>query len=188
MSYVGLYEDCGSRNQFYILKNRRGRGFKSFESKEEADFAHKVQSKLSQDNLAPRVYSDVGRIMVPDIYDDTGETMTLSSWGYVTEIAKPMPVCYDDNCDGDCHDSDCDNGSTIQTVVYCLNEAGLEYVDGHRGNFGFVRRNNQWIPVVIDVGSESFGDIDERLYGSDPRDDVDGCDCSVCRNIRNPER
>ena len=177
MSYVGLYEDCGSRNTFYRLKNRRGAGFKSFESYEEAEFAHRVQSKLAQDNLAPRVYSDVGRIMVPDGYED-GE-MVLSSWGYVTEIAKPMRVCYDDNCDGDCHNSDCDNGSTIQTVVYCLNEAGLEYVDGHRGNFGFVRRDRQWIPVVIDVGSESFGDIDERLYG-----EVVECNCEPCREAR----
>jgi hypothetical protein len=64
----------------------------------------------------------------------------------------------------------------------------LEYVDGHRGNFGFVRRNKEWVPVVIDVGSESFGYVDERLYGSDPRDDVDGCDCSECRAFRNTER
>ena len=188
MSYVGLYEDCGSRNTFYRLKNRRGAGFKGFESYEEAEFAHRIQSKLAEDNLAPRVYSDVGRIMIPDI-DDAGEAMTLSSWGYVTEIAKPMPVCYDDECDGDCHDSCCDNGSIIETVVYCLNDAGLEYVDAHRGNFGFVRRNNQWIPVVIDVGSESFGYVDEKLYGSYPMDDDDGgCDCAECRAFRNPER
>lgn len=186
MSYVGLYEDCGSRNQFYILKNRRGRGFKSFESKEEADFAHRVQSKLAEDNLAPRVYSDVGRIMVPDGYDD--DEMVLSNWGYVTEIAKPMPVCYNDDCDGECYQSGCYNSVIIDNVVDCLYEAGLEYVDGHRGNFGFVRRNKELVPVVIDVGSESFGDIDERLYGSDPRDDTDGCDCSECRAFRNTER
>jgi hypothetical protein len=150
------------------LKNRRGAGFKGFESKEEADFAHRIQSKLSQDNLAPRVYSMVGRIMIPDSYDD--DEMVLSNWGYVTEIAKPMRVCYNDNCD---------NSVIIDDIVDRLREAGLEYIDGHRGNFGFVRRNKQWVPVVIDVGSESFGDIDERLYG-----EVVECSCEACRVAR----
>ena len=187
MSYVGLYEDCGSRNTFYRLKNRRGAGFKSFESYEEAEFAHRIQSKLSQDNLAPRVYSDVGRIMIPDI-DDAGEAMTLSSWGYVTEIAKPMPRCYDDDCDGDCYQSGCDNSVIIDNIVDCLAEAGLEYVDGHRGNFGFVRRNREWVPVVIDVGSESFGDWDERIFGMLDDSEEPSCDCSACREYRNTER
>ena len=182
MSYVGLYEDCGSRNTFYRLKNRRGAGFKSCESKEEADFAHRVQKKLSENYLAPRVYSDVGRIMVPDSYEN-GE-IVLSNWGYVTEIAKSMPVCYDDDCDGYCNDSCCENSVIIDNVVDYLNEVGLEYTDGHRGNFGFVRRNKQWIPVVIDVGSESFGYIDEKLYGLNPKDDADDCDCSMCRERR----
>jgi hypothetical protein len=177
MSYVGLYEDCGSRNTFYRLKNRRGAGFKGFESKEEADFAHRIQSKLSQDNLAPRVYSMVGRIMIPDSYDD--DEMVLSNWGYVTEIAKPMRVCYNDNCDGECYGSGCYNSVIIDDIVDRLREAGLEYIDGHRGNFGFVRRNKQWVPVVIDVGSESFGDIDERLYG-----EVVECSCEACRVAR----
>lgn len=177
MSYVGLYEDCGSRNTFYRLKNRRGAGFKGFESKEEADFAHRVQSKLAEDNLAPRVYSMVGRIMVPDSYDD--DEMVLSNWGYVTEIAKSMPVCRDEDCGSECFESGCKNSIIIDNIVDCLSEAGLEYIDGHRGNFGFVRRNKQWVPVVIDVGSESFGDVDERLYG-----EVVECGCEACRVAR----
>lgn len=183
MSYVGLYDDCGSRNTFYVLKNRKGVGFKSFENKEKAEFARRVQSKLAEDNLAPRVYSVVGRIMIPSDYDT--DEMTLSNWGYVTEIAKPMPECYDDDCDGDCCGTGCENSITIENVVNCLDESGLEYIDGHRGNFGFVRRNRKWIAVVIDVGIESFGDWDDRIYGGfDDSYEDSGCDCSMCREAR----
>jgi hypothetical protein len=181
MSYVGLYEDAGSRNTFYRLKNKRGRGFKGFESKDEAVFAHKIQSKLSDLDMAPRVYSVVGRIMVPDYCSDD---MILSNWGYVTEIARTLPDCYDDDCDGDCYDSGCKNSYLIDQVVEAMNEVGLEYVDAHRGNFGYIRRNRQWIPVVIDVGRESFDYVDESIYG-EYLDQEPSCNCSFCQRNRN---
>lgn len=186
MSYVGLYDDAGSKNAFYIIKDRKiGRkrvGFKEFENKREAEFAHRVQKHLSQFDLAPMVYGDVGMIRRHD-----GE---LTSYGYLTEVAKPMPECYDEEyCDGECFHSDCSNGTTISEVVDALSENGLEYSDAHRANFGFVRRSGYWIPVVIDVGVESFSDWDEKIYGTFEYDDEDyGCDCSECRALRNPER
>ena len=99
MSYVGLYDDAGSKNAFYLIKDRKiGRkriGFKEFENKQEAEFAHRVQKHLSQFDLAPMVYGDVGMIRRHD-----GE---LTAYGYLTEVAKPMPECYDDEyCDGEC--------------------------------------------------------------------------------------
>lgn len=176
MSYVGLYDDAGSKNAFYLIKDRKI-GFKEFENKNEAEFAYRVQSILADKNLAPRVYGQVGMIRKQD-----GE---LTAYGYLTEVARPMPCCQDeDNCDGECFESGCDNSNIIAEVVECLEWEGLDYRDHHRGNFGFVRRNNRWIPVVIDVGIESFSEWDEGIYGRfEHPDNYYGCDCSDC--VRN---
>ena len=185
-AYVGKFDECGSRNTFYRLNNRRY-GFKSFESKTHAEFAYRVQKHLATIDLAPRVYGEVGRIRLPvDKYETE-----LSDWGYITEIARPMPECYDDECDGACCDSGCDNRSIIDDVLGCLEEAGLNYIDVHDGNFGFIRRKGSWVPVVIDVGYEGFDYWDNRIYGSDPfygDDDEDdgpvGCNCRFCLEAR----
>ena len=183
-AYVGKYEDAGSRNTFYRLNNHRY-GFKSCETKQLAEFAYRVQKHLADIDLAPRVYGEVGRIRLPT---DEGET-ELSDWGYITEIAKPLPDCYDEECDGDCCDSCCKNSYIIQDVIDRLEENGLSYVDGHRGNVGHVRRNRVWVPVVIDVGYEGFEYFDPDIYGPDPYDDGyeyanAGCNCYMCRRDR----
>lgn len=181
-SYIGLYDDAGSKNAFYVIKDRKiGRkriGFKEFENKQEAEFAHKVQKHLSQFDLAPMVYGDVGMIRRHD-----GE---LTAYGYLTEVAKSMPECHDDEyCDGECFESSCSNGTTISEVVYDLHEHGLEYNDAHRGNFGYVRRNGSWVPVVIDVGIESFSEWDEKIYGKFEYNDEDyRCGCYGCMKAR----
>lgn len=181
MSYVGLYDDAGSRNSFYIIKDRKiGRkriGFKEFEKKTEAEFAYMVQKHLSQFDLAPMAYGDVGMIRKHD-----GE---LTYHGYLTEVAKPMPLCDDYDCDGECFLTDCANSITIRKVIDRLDSYGLCYSDAHRGNFGFVRRKGIWIPVVIDVGVESFTDWDEKIYGQFEYDGYDCCSCTACQAIRN---
>jgi hypothetical protein len=185
MSYVGLYDDAGSKNAFYIIKDKKiGRkrvGFKEFENEQEAKFAHRVQKHLARFDLAPMVYGDVGMIRRHD-----GE---LTAYGYLTEVARPMPECHDEEyCDGECFQSECSNGTTISEIVYDLDEQGLTYADAHRGNFGFVRRRGQWVAVVIDVGIESFSDWDESIYGQfdydADDDDYDGCGCIVCQQQR----
>lgn len=183
MSYVGLYDDAGSKNAFYIIKDKKiGRkriGFKEFENEQEAKFAHRVQSHLAQFDLAPMVYGDVGMIRRHD-----GE---LTAYGYLTEVARPMPECHDDEyCDGECFESNCKNGITIMQVVSDLDEHGLSYNDSHRGNFGFVRRRGYWIPVVIDVGIESFSDWDEDIYGKFDydADEYGYCSCEACKQFR----
>jgi len=184
MSYVGLYDDAGSKNAFYIIKDRKignkRLGFKEFENENEAKFAYRIQKHLAQYNLAPMTYGDVGRIR----YD--GE---LTNYGYLTEVARPMPDCYDDEyCDGECFESNCKNGITIMQVVSDLYEHGLSYNDSHRGNFGFIRRNKKWIPVVIDVGIESFSDWDEDIYGGfeyrNDDEDYGYCSCHACKKFR----
>ena len=191
MSYVGLYDDAGSKNAFYIIKDKKiGRkrvGFKEFENEQEAKFAHRVQKHLAQFDLAPMVYGDVGMIRKYD-----GE---LTCYGYLTEVARPMPECHDeDYCDGECFQSSCKNGIAISQIVYDLNEHGLDYNDAHRGNFGYIRRKGSWVPVAIDLGVESFSDWDEDIYGKFDYDydAYDGgygeCNCVHCRQYANPER
>ena len=183
MSYVGLYDDAGSKNAFYTVTKRIGRkrvGFKEFENKAEAEFAHRVQKHLAKYNLAPMVYGDVGFIRKYSY--DSGQ---FTAYGYLTETARLMPECRDDDCDGECFQSDCKNGTIISEVVYELGNLGLEYQDGHRANFGFVRRDGAWVPVVIDVGVESFSDWDDSIYGSFNYDDEENeCDCPQCRKAR----
>jgi len=183
MSYVGLYDDEGSKNAFYIVKdkkiNRKRVGFKEFENEQEAKFAHLVQSHLAQFDLAPMVYGDVGMIRRHD-----GE---LTCHGYLTEVARPMPECHDDDCDGECFGTDCKNGNTIDEVVYDLREHGLDYNDAHKGNFGYVRRKGKWVAVAIDLGVESFTEWDEDIYGQfdyDENDGYDGCGCIFCQQQR----
>ena len=186
MSYVGLYDDAGSKNAFYIIKDKKiGRkrvGFKEFENKQEAEFAHRVQKHLAQFDLAPMVYGDIGMIRRYD-----GE---LTAYGYLTEVARPMPKCHDEYCDSECFMGECKNGTTIAAIVDGLNEHGLEYSDAHKGNFGYVRRKGKWVPVVIDVGVESFGEWDENIYGQfdyDADEDVDCygvCNCVHCQKVR----
>jgi len=151
----------GSRNAFYIIINKKiGRkrvGFKEFETKQEAEFAHRVQKHLAQFDLAPRVYGDVG--MIRRYNGD------LTSYGYLTEVARPMPECHDEDCGWECFQSECKNGTTISELVYDLCGHGLSYNDSHKGNFGYVRRAKNWILVAIDLGVESFGSWDEDVYG-----------------------
>lgn len=177
MSYVGLADDCGSRSQFYRLVGNKRVGFKEFTSKQHADFSYKIQTGLACDDMAPRVYGEVGRIR------HGGE---LTDWGYLTEIAKPMKVCYDDEyCDGECFDSDCANGIWIKEVVWDLdNKWGLSYVDAHKANFGYIRRNKQSILVPIDFGIESFNGINEIIWGEVDWDELtrdNDCECTACR-------
>jgi len=184
MSYVGLYDDAGSKNAFYIIKDkkidRKRVGFKEFESEKEAKFAHRVQSHLAQLDLAPMVYGDVGFIRRHD-----GE---MTFYGYLTEVARPMPTCHDDEyCDGECFQSECKNGQMIQFVVDKLDSMGLSYNDAHKGNFGYIRRNGKWVAVVIDLGVESFTDWDEDIYGKFDYGKYDydnGCNCVYCKRFR----
>jgi hypothetical protein len=126
------------------------------------------------------VYGDVGYIR--KYKHDSGE---FTAYGYLTEVARQMPKCRDYDCDGECYQSGCKNSIEIDDIVYRLEESGLSYADGHRGNFGYVRRDGKWILVVIDVGVEGFSDWDDSIYGSFNYDDEENeCDCPQCRKNR----
>ena len=192
--YVGRYS-CGcSQNSFYKVKGKKY-GFKSFPNKSLATFAHKVQDVLSQEYLAPYVFSPVCRIRVPNYFveqDNLGNIQTvthmvLSDWGYLTEIAKPFKCQSGDYCDGDCGwDSGCVHYDSIQTLLNDIEGCGLNYNDAHPANLGYVIRGDKKVLVVIDLGAESVSDED----GNYPEVCWDGaediyCNCEQCNNRYN---
>ena len=190
LSYYGQFSDSGSRNSFYTVKSTKY-GFKSFPTKSLANFSHAVQSRLSENDLAPRVYSPVGRIRIPSWVtksDGKGslkaiEAIELSDWGYLTEIAKPYYCPNDDDCGEHCfYEGGCKNYDKIRHLVDCVEECGIEYTDAHNGNLGWVTRKKKRVLVIIDIGRESIGDYDDSLYPCvDTYDDYDHCSCSACR-------
>ena len=163
---VGEYDNCGSRSTFYVIDSERG--FKDFESKEDAEYAHYVQSKLSAFNLAPRVLSDIGKIRHRD-------SLELSNWGYITEIAE-MIGCGGNDCEcGECEDISDDKSKQIYKLCNKIYDLGLEFMDAHIGNVGYIKRNGKKVLVCIDCGRES-------VYDEDVDDNpVDDCGCEVCK-------
>ena len=188
-AYVGRYADRGSQNSFYKVKGKKY-GFKGFPNKSLASFAHAVQSDLAKDNLAPMIHSPVCRIRVPNYFMGKGgktiTQMVLSDWGYLTEIARPY-VCTDSQCDGDCgYSSDCENSETIMDLLAEMEDRGIDYIDAHTGNLGYIFRNDERILVAIDFGAESLCDNDGRYPEVcwDGAEDYE-CSCEQCRGRYN---
>lgn len=185
-SYVGKFSDSGSTNGFYKLKGKKY-GFKSFPNKSLASFSHAVQSDLSRANLTPKVYSPVCKIRVPNYFAEmdgeggirTITKMVLSDWGYLTEIATPY-CCDDVECDNCCQDYGCNNYYDMCDVIDEIKEYGIDYTDVHSGNFGYVKRGKRTKLVVIDLGRESIGDVDDH-YPEVCWEGVNSyCHCEYC--------
>lgn len=202
VSYYGKFSDSGSRNSFYTIKSSKY-GFKSFPTKNLANFSHAVQSRLSDNDLSPKVYSTVGRIRIPTYVtksDGKGslkaiETTELSDWGYLTEIAKPYYCAnyYNDfTCEDHCYyQGSCRNYDKVCNLIESIQEHGIEYTDAHNGNLGWVTRKKKRVLVVIDIGRESIGEFDTSLYpdvdyydGYDDGNNYENCSCTACRGGR----
>jgi hypothetical protein len=164
MTIVGSYENCGSRSAFYVIDRKRG--FKEFDEKGEAVYAHAVQDKLSSYDMAPYVLSQIGKIRMSN--------GSLSKWGYITEIAETIGCggneCSCGECDEDYYFSYSDQIEDLTANM--LRIAGVEFMDGHIGNVGFVRRNRKKVLVCIDFGQESVYDEDAEMG--------DECYCADC--------
>jgi hypothetical protein len=146
------YVDNGSGSSFYRIG--KGRGFKEFDSKCEAQYAHKAQSLCAAYCLAPQVYSDVGRIKIKG---------KLSGWGYVTQIARLLNK-HDGNCGCDeCDELDDRWSYDFIDVTQMMEEiCGIIMNDVHKGNFGFIKKDGIVHLVCIDFGTESIEFIDEE--------------------------
>lgn len=171
MYTVKKYVDRGSRSEFYKLE-QRGKGFKTFESKGEAEYAYRVQSELSTSTLAPKVHSEVGRVMI------SGK---LSRWGYVTEIAKTLTK-HGARCDcRECEEKiPAEYVREIECLVDSIGKMGYDFVDSHIGNVGYVKRSGKNVLVCIDTGEESVYDGD----GGDYSEDYGDCSCYQCQRAR----
>jgi len=138
----------GSVSCFYKLKNTKGRGFKTFLSYDDAIVAYENQKALAEHNLAPEVYSEVGKVRI-------GNSKTLSRWGYITEIAETIG-CGSNSCD--CCDRDELEDNYSDEIMQLINDmewAGFEFHDSHIGNVGYVNRGFYRLLVCIDTGQES---------------------------------
>jgi len=150
---------AGCASSFYKLKGMKNRGFKVFDSKESADIAHANQTELSQYNLAPYVYSQVGRVRKSD--------KSLSGWGFITEIAE-LICCPGNGCE--CCDRQSimyDYEDEICNLIGNMEDCGFHFGDDHPGNVGFVMRGGLPVMVCIDTGDESVTS--------------DNCYCITCR-------
>ena len=165
MYTVKKFAGEGSRSSFYKL-NQRGKGFKTFMDRESAEYARDVQLALSMSDLAPRVYSEVGRIRIGN---------RLSAWGYITEVAKTVTP-HDISCEcNKCVDIEDKYAVEINELQNDIEEAGYYFSDAHTGNIGYVKRDGYNILVCIDTGEESV----------QPNDDHDDCcSCTNCCAMR----
>lgn len=152
----------GCASKFYIMDNPCNRGFKSFEDYALAKIAHYNQTKLSEHDLAPRVYSEVGRVRI-------GKSKKLSDWGYITEIAD-LICCPGNDCN--CCDRDsleyeiCDE---IDQLTSDIEDIGFYFADNHPGNVGYIYRDGCKLLVCIDTGDESVAS------------DAGPCCCLICK-------
>jgi hypothetical protein len=149
--YKAKFADSGSRSSFYVIDETRG--FKEFEKKGQAEYARSVQMKLSEYNLAPKVYSEVGRICI-------GKEKMWTLWGFMTEIAE-MIGCGGNGCVcGECDDVYEEMYPSIRRLHKKLEKVGVDFGDDHIGNIGYVRRRGRKVLVCIDTGEESTYDED----------------------------
>lgn len=166
------YKNSGSRSKFYTLENKNNKGFKTFVKKKDAEQARNVQIVLAKYDLAPKVYSEVGRIRIGK------QKKQFSDWGYVTEIAT-MPGCGGNDCEcGECADIENELNDQITDLTDAIDGIGYSFADNHIGNVGYVIRKGKKVLVCIDTGYESVHDDSDY---SDYSNEYDPCSCSLCR-------
>ncbi|NDA64506.1 MAG: hypothetical protein EBX50_21125, partial [Chitinophagia bacterium] len=125
-------------------------------------------------NLAPKVYSEIGRIRI-------GKEKELTQWGFITEIAQ-MLGCGGNDCScGECDDLYEEMYPSVRRLRKKLDNIGVDFGDDHIGNIGYVRRRGRNVLVCIDTGEESVYD-DE--YARDYSDYESDCSCEYCQNHR----
>jgi hypothetical protein len=139
----------GCASVFYKVR-RMARGFKTFNSKEDAKIAHLNQSELAEHNLAPYVYSDVCRVRHAN-----GK---LTKWGFMTEMAETIKRDLDNY-----YEQEEMYSEEIESLVNECEDKGFSFGDHHLGNVGYVVRDGCKMMVVIDTGDESIVNED-RCY------------------------
>lgn len=158
-----LFTNCGSRSEFFTISEKVG--FKTFECKDSAEYAHVTQTELAKYNFAPKVLSRVKRMR------HRGE---LTGWGFETEIAEMLGCGGNECCCGECDTLSDRYTKRIDSLCSrILAKTGLDFIDYHIGNVGIIMRRGHRRLVCVDTGRESVVPEDY---------DDDDCDCSLCRS------
>jgi hypothetical protein len=175
--YNVYYADAGSRASFYIIDEHRG--FKEFESKRDAEYAQEVQFILSNNNAAPKVLSDVGRIVLPEHL--RCDEKKFSGWGFITELAE-MVGCGGNDCGcGECDDIYESIYPKVKRLHNKIERLGYHFADDHVGNIGYIKRRGRKVLVCIDTGRESIYDNNDDV---DYSSDYNNCSCYQCQQYR----
>ncbi|NBU33520.1 hypothetical protein EB118_10320 [bacterium] len=148
----------GGSAQLYPILNYDSIGFKEFSSKKKAEYARKVQLKLSKFDLAPKVLSKTIKLKYAQSVE--GWNPEISGWGFVTELAQHGTVSY----------------RQIQNLVDKIwSKAALKFWDCHYSNIGYIKRKGKPKVVCIDTGKESFDGYANAWSNPDP-----GPKCCYC--------
>ena len=157
------YSDQGGYCTFYSILNNENLAFKEFISKSRAEYARKIQFKLSKYDLAPKVYSKLCKMKYNILFPGQ-----RSGWGYITESAMPVKHNHRTMVE-------------IQDLVDKIhNKTKLKFWDCHWYNVGLVLRDNDTKIVCIDTGKESFDGCANAWGLSNPGPKCEYCDSYSC--------
>jgi len=152
-----FYSDNGGYCTLFKLLNEPSLGFKEFISRSRANYARKIQLRLSRLNLAPKVHSKVCKIGYEGFFPGK-----KCGWGYVTELAKTGKKNI--------------RLSKIQELVDTIyDRTKLKFWDCHLANLGYIIREGKKVLVCIDTGKETWNGYSNYFGNSDP-----GPKCSYC--------
>jgi hypothetical protein len=151
------YSEDGGYCTLFKVSHQPFLGFKEFISKSRAEYARKIQIKLSKYDLAPKVYSELCKMGYEPLF-----TNQISGWGYITELAKPTNVNI--------------QSWKIQRLVDTIyDRTKLKFWDCHSANIGYIIREGKKKLVCIDTGKETWDGYANYFGNSDP-----GPKCSYC--------
>lgn len=147
-------DDCehysGGYCDFLPIRNNPELGFKSFKHKKKAQQALNNQKILAKFDLAPHPITNLCKIPFyydPKILMNWTPSITLTNWGFVTEVAKLI----------DYEDITQLPYKKIQDLVEnILIKTKMKFWDCHENNIGYIKRGRSKKLVCIDTGKESF--------------------------------
>lgn len=156
-----LLDEGGSAN-FYKLKESKNLAFKEFRSKQEAQFAYKIQQKLSKLGLAPKIYGKIHKQTIEcEGFYAQDKWYSYTGWGYITQIVRISKRL---------------SRKKIQELVDKIYiKTKLKFWDCHEYNIGKYRNNY----VCIDTGKESFDNACNAWGMKNP-----GPKCEECNKYR----
>lgn len=133
--------ESGSYCDFLPIKGEYNLGFKSFLKQNKAVESYNNQLELAYYDLAPQVVTDICKIPYsydPELLKNWTPSETVTSWGYVTEIASPpQDFPYE----------------ALQNLVEKIRQlTGKKFWDCHWDNVGY----NKDRLLCVDTGNESF--------------------------------